>query len=219
MSHPRMAAAALLALGLAACSDQPSAPLAEARPDPLALQQRQEEVVPGEILIKPKDGISLNELTGSIPGLHLERRLATASRVAVMSVPRGSERAEAARLSADPRVEYAEPNYIRHIEGWAHYNPGGLTAYFNTSPFAALPVGYSSITDADIDAVSGIGSGGSQVVIGSLDTGADTDHPEFTGKLILGWDWPTATRFPRTTTGTARTPSAPWRAPPWAWRA
>jgi subtilisin family serine protease len=196
-----MAAAALLTLALAACSDQPSAPLAEARPDPLALQQRQEEVVPGEILVKPKDGISLNEITGGIPGLHLDRRLAAPSRVAVLSVARGSERAEAARLSADPRVEYAEPNYIRHIEGWAHYNAGGLTAYFNTSPFAALPAGYSSITDADIDAVAGIGSGGSQVVIGSLDTGADTDHPELTGKLILGWDWANSDALPEDDNG------------------
>ncbi|HEU4881835.1 MAG TPA: S8 family serine peptidase [Longimicrobium sp.] len=201
MSHPRMAAAALLALGLAACSDQPSAPLAEARLDPLALQQQQEEVVPGEILIKMKDGISLNELTGRTPGLRLERRLAERSRIAVLSVARGSERAEAARLSADPRVEYAEPNYIRRIEGWAHYNPGGLTAYFNTSPFAALPSTYSSITDADIDAVAGIGSGGSQVVIGSLDTGADTDHPELTGKLILGWDWANSDALPEDDNG------------------
>jgi subtilisin family serine protease len=189
MFQSRMAAAALLALGLAACSDQPSAPSGEARPEPLALQQRQEEVVPGEILVKMKDGVSLTELTGRTPGLRLERRLAERSKIAVLGVARGSERAEAARLSADPRVEYAEPNYIRRIQGWEHYNPGGLTAYFNTSPFSALPAAYASITDADIDAVAGIGGGGSQVVIGSLDTGADTDHPEIAANLILGWDW------------------------------
>jgi subtilisin family serine protease len=153
--------------------------------------------MPSFVLIR----ISLNEITGSVPGLRLDRRLAARSRVSVLSVARGSERAEAARLSADPRVEYAEPNYIRHIEGWAHYNPGGLTAYFNTSPFAALPAGYASITDADIDAVSGIGSGGSQVVIGSLDTGADTDHPELTGKLILGWDWANSDALPEDDNG------------------
>ncbi|HYR06849.1 MAG TPA: hypothetical protein VEQ60_03695, partial [Longimicrobium sp.] len=95
MSHSRMAAAGLLALGLAACSDQPSAPSTEARPDPLALQQAPEEVVPGEILIKLKDGVSLNELTGSMPGLRLERRLAVRSRISVLGVARGSERAEA----------------------------------------------------------------------------------------------------------------------------
>ncbi|HEX6373113.1 MAG TPA: S8 family serine peptidase [Longimicrobium sp.] len=206
MSHPRLAAAALLALGLAACSDQPSAPSTEARPAPFALQQTAEEVVPGEILIKMKDGVSLNELTGSVQGLRLERRLAARSRVAVLGVARGQERAEAARLSADPRVEYAEPNYIRRITAinpalWAFYNPGGLQARFNTSPFNYLPAGYTSITDADQDNIEGIGAGGSEVVIGSLDTGADTDHPEFTGKLILGWDWANGDALPEDDNG------------------
>jgi subtilisin family serine protease len=196
MSHPRMAAAALLALGLAACSDQPSAPSAsrEQVPQPLAVRQAAEEVVPGEILVQMKDGASTDVLTGGATGLRLERRLTARSRVSVLAVPAGRERAEAARLSADPRVEFAEPNYVRHISQinpalWAFYNPGGLTAYFNTSPFAALPAGYASLTDADQDNIQGIGGGGSAVVIGSLDSGADTDHPELVGKLILGWDW------------------------------
>jgi subtilisin family serine protease len=194
MFPTRMTAAALLALTLSACADQPSAPSSpDAQPDPMALQQQREEVVPGEILVKMKDGVSLDVLTGTTTGLRLDRRLAAPSRVAVLSVSRGREREEAARLSADPRVEYAEPNYIRRISQlpllWAYDNPGGLTAYFNTSPYSALPAAYSSLIDADIDIVPGIGAGGSPVVVGSLDTGVDTDHPEFTGKLLLGWDW------------------------------
>ncbi|HEY0015669.1 MAG TPA: S8 family serine peptidase [Longimicrobium sp.] len=206
MFQPRMAAAALLALGLAACSDQPSAPSGEARPEPLALQQRQDEVVPGEILVKMKDGISLTELTGRTPGLRLERRLAERSRIAVLGVARGQERAEAARLSADPRVEYAEPNYVRRINAinpalWAFYNPGGLQAQFNTSPYGYLPSGYTSITDADQDNIEGIAVGGAQVVIGSLDTGADTDHPEIAANLILGWDWANGDALPEDDNG------------------
>jgi subtilisin family serine protease len=206
MSQSRMAAAALLALGLAACSDQPSAPSTEARPEPLALQQRQDEVVPGEILVKMKDGASLDVLTRTTPGLRLERRLASASRVNVLSVARGNERAEAARLAADPRVEYAEPNYIRHINTinpllWAFYNPGGKQARFNTSPYNFLPSGYTSIADADQDNIENIAVGGSQVVIGSLDTGADTDHPELVGKLILGWDWANSDALPEDDNG------------------
>jgi subtilisin family serine protease len=189
MSQSRIAAAALLTLALGACSDQPSAPSSEPRPEPLALQQQQEEVVPGEILVKMKNGISLDVLTRNQPGLRLNRQLVKTSRVSVLGVAPGRERAEAARLAADPRVEYAHPNYIRRIQGWEHTNPGGLTAYFNTSPYNALPAGYASIADADIDAVAGIGAGGSQVIIGSLDSGVDTGHPELAGKLILGWDW------------------------------
>jgi subtilisin family serine protease len=193
-----MAAAALLALGLAACSDQPSAPSASQEPvlRPLAVRQAAEEVVPGEILVQMKDGASTDVLTGGATGLRLERRLTARSRVSVLAVPRGRERAEAARLSADPRVEFAEPNYIRRIEQispalWAFYNPGGLTAYYSplSSPPTPLPAGYTSITDADQDNIVGIGAGGSPVVIGSLDSGVDTDHPELAGKLILGSDW------------------------------
>jgi subtilisin family serine protease len=201
-----MAAAALLALGVAACSDQPSAPSSEAHPEPIALQQQQEQVVPGEILIKMKDGISLDVLTGRTQGLRLERRLAATSRIAVLGVAPGNERAEAARLSADPRVEYAEPNYIRRINAidpalWAFYNPGGKQARFNTSPYNFLPSGYTSIIDADQDNIENIGGGGSQVVIGNLDTGADTDHPELVGKLILGWDWANGDALPEDDNG------------------
>lgn len=193
MSHPRLAAAALLALALAACSDQPSGPSGEAQepqPEPIAIRQQQEEVVPGEILVKMKNGISLDVLTGgSTPGLRLDRHLIASSRVSVLRVQPGRERAEATRLAADPRVEYAEPNYIRRVLGWEHTNPGGLTAYFNTAPYNPLPASYASLADADIDAVAGIGGGGSQVIIGSLDSGVDVGHPELAGKLILGWDW------------------------------
>jgi serine protease len=201
-----MAAAALLALGVAACSDQPSAPSSEPRPEPISLQQQQEQVVPGEILIKMKDGISLDVLTRNQPGVRLNRRLVETSRVSVLGVAPGSERAEAARLSADPRVEYAEPNYIRRINAinpalWAFYNPGGLQARFNTSPYNFLPSGYTSITDADQDNIETIGIGGSPVVVGSLDTGADTDHPELVGKLILGWDWANGDALPEDDNG------------------
>ena len=201
MFHPRHAAAALLALGLAACSDQPSAPSREAQqpqPEPLAIQQQKEEVVPGEILIKMKDGNSLNVITQSTPGLRLDRHLTASSRASVLRVEPGRERAEAARLSADPRVEYAEPNYIRHIQGWEHTNPGNLTAYFYpvSSPPTPLPAGYRSLADADIDAVAGIGGGGAQVIVGSLDSGVDTGHPELAGKLILGWDWVNSDALP-----------------------
>jgi subtilisin family serine protease len=191
MSHIRIAAAALLAATLAACSDTPSAPDAAPVPEPISTRQSVEEVVPGEILIKMKDGISLDVLTGGSTGLRLERHLAASSRASVLRVEPGRERAEAARLAADPRVEYAEPNYIRRVQGWEHTNPGGLTAYFYplSSPPTPLPAGYASLADADIDAVGGIGGGGSQVIIGSLDTGVDVGHPELAGKLILGWDW------------------------------
>jgi subtilisin family serine protease len=199
----RTAAAAALTLAVAACSDAPAGPQAAA-PTPLPLSQRnQDAVVPGEILVKMKDGQSYEALRG-MPGLNLSR-LGYKSEFAVMGVERGQEAAEAARLAADPRVEWAEPNYLRQTQAidprlWAFYNPGGLNAYFNDPADSrhGQPLGasYASLLDADEDAIASIGSGGGAVVIGSIDTGVDSDHPEFTGRLIIGKDWVTGDNNP-----------------------
>jgi subtilisin family serine protease len=191
MSRIRVSAAALLALTAAACSDAPSSP--EATPTPREISQNvQDEVVPGEILVQMKDGIDMAVLTPSNGGVRFNRTLA-GGRLGVLSVARGSERAEAARIAADPRVEWAEPNYIRQLQAidprvWALYNPGGLRASFNDGT-GFLPTTYSSISDADVDGIEGIGAGGAPVVIGSLDSGVDSDHPEYAGRIILGKDW------------------------------
>lgn len=191
MSRFRMSAAALLALAAAACSDAPSGPEATLVPRSLP-QASVDDVVPGEILVQMKDGIDMSVLTPSSGGVRFSRVVA-GGRMGVLTVSRGSEAAEARRIAADPRVEWAEPNYLRHTTAinpklWAFFNPGGLRASFNDGT-GFLPTTYSSILDADQDAIEGIGAGGSAVIIGSLDTGVDTDHPELAGRIILGKDW------------------------------
>ncbi|HEX6912751.1 MAG TPA: S8 family serine peptidase [Longimicrobium sp.] len=195
MSRFRMSAAAMMALAAAACSDAPSAP--EAAPTPQALAQVQDAVVPGEIIVKMKPGIDMAVLTGGRSGVSFSR-VGYGDAFGVLNVARGSEIAEAARIAADPRVEWAEPNYIRQPTAidpklWAFFNPGGLTAYFSDPADSRygqpLPSTYASLLDADEDAIEGIATGGGQVVISSIDTGVDMDHPEFTGRLIAGRDW------------------------------
>jgi subtilisin family serine protease len=193
----RTAAAAALTLAVAACSDAPAGPEA-ATPTRLPVtQQNLDAVVPGEVLVKMKDGYEFSALVGSREGLHLNAT-GYKSEFAVMGVARGQERAEAARLGQDPRVEWAEPNYLRQTTAtdprlWAFYNPGGLNAYFNDPADSrnGQPLGasYASLSDADMDAIASVGAGGAAVVIGSIDTGVDLDHPEFTGRLIAGKDW------------------------------
>lgn len=198
----RTAAAAALTLAVAACSDAPAGPEATPAPEPLA--QVAEAVVPGEILIKMKEGFDLQAITGAADGPSFNR-MGYRSEFAVLGVERGSERAEAARLELDPRVEWAEPNYLRQTQDidprlWAFFNPGGLTAYFSDGS-GALPATYASLLDADMDAINSVGAGGSPVVIGSIDTGVDMDHPEFTGRLIAGRDWVSADNNPEDTEG------------------
>ena len=202
MHRFRTAAAAALTLAVAACSDAPAGPEATPSRMPMA-QQNQDAVVPGEVLVKMKEGFELDALQGR-EGLSFSRA-GYKSEFAVMGVERGQERAEAARLAADPRVEWAEPNYLRQTTAidprlWAFYNPGGLTAYFSDPADSRYgqPLGatYASLVDADEDAIAGIGSGGGAVVISSIDTGVDSDHSEFTGRLIIGKDWVTGDNNP-----------------------
>jgi serine protease len=82
---------------------------------------------------------------------------------------------------------------------WAFYNPGGLNMRFDepgqTRDGTLIPSSYASLSDADEDAIKGIGAGGAAVVIGNIDTGVDINHPEFAGRLYydangkLGCDW------------------------------
>ncbi|HEY0021522.1 MAG TPA: S8 family serine peptidase [Longimicrobium sp.] len=203
MSRYRIAAAGLLTLAAAACADAPNAP--EARPLEIAPRQSvSDAVVPGEVLVKMKPGFSVSDLDGGDTRISFNRSLVSASRTAVVGVERGAERAEAARLMQDERVEYAEPNFLRQPLAidprlWAFYNPGGKTAYFNETDSRVgqpLPASYASVLDADMDVIEGIGAGGSPVVISSIDTGVDMDHPEFTGRLIMGKDWVTGDNNP-----------------------
>jgi serine protease len=202
MSRFRMSAAAMLALAAAACSDAPSAP--EAAPIPEQLSQVQDAVVPGEIIVKMKPGIDMAVLTAGRPGISFSR-VGYGEAFGVLNVSRGSEIAEAARIGADARVEWAEPNYLRQPTAinpklWAFFNPGGLTAYFSDPADSRygqpLPSTYASLLDADEDAIETIGAGGAPVVISSIDTGVDSDHPEFTGRLIMGKDWVTGDNNP-----------------------
>jgi subtilisin family serine protease len=193
-------AAAAAALALAACADAPLQPAGTAPLQPPFLARAadgaEEAVVAGEVLVKVRDGESLDEVLrphGSAP-----QGAGYGSAFAVARAERGNERALAARLAADPRVEFAEPNYIRRVDTidprlWAFYNPGGLNMKFNepgaTRDGTLIPSSYASKADADEDNIEGYAAGGADVVIGSLDTGVDFAHPEFAGRLIAGRDW------------------------------
>jgi serine protease len=187
---PSLAAAA--ALALAACSGDPVTPPPAVVAPALAVAAADgdDPVVAGEILVKLKEGASLDAL-GKAHGL-AAGRAGYKAKLHVLHAAKGNERAAAAKLARDPRVEYAEPNYLRRADAidqrlWAFRNPGGLSASFTDG--GALPTTYSSIRDADEDAIEGIGSGGAAVVVGDIDSGVDMDHPEFAGRLIAGRDW------------------------------
>jgi serine protease len=152
------------------------------------------DVVPGIVLARFQSGVSIPDVAAVYDLAVAGRGYADAFVILRGAV--GSERALAARLASDTRVVFAEPDYARQPHAvdprlWAFVNPGGLTIRYTNGPNSGDPVNsLISKLDADEDNVEGYASGGAAVVIGSIDTGVDLDHPEFlAGQLIAGHDW------------------------------
>jgi serine protease len=62
---------------------------------------------------------------------------------------------------------------------------------FTRGGSAGQPLGasYAPVKDADEDNIEGYASTGADVVVGDIDTGVQLNHPEFTGRLIVGRDF------------------------------
>jgi subtilisin family serine protease len=196
------ALAAAASLTLAACSDnlvpvQPDASAPTPSSPSLSRAQTTDDVVDGEVIVALKPGAL--ETIDAVAAKHglAKGRAGFANKFDILHTGKGNERAMAARLAADPDVEYAEPNYIRHVDAidsrlWAFYNKGGLNMSFYQDPngrTGLLPSSYASVADADEDNIESYAAGGADVTVGSIDTGVDFGHPEFTGRLIAGKDW------------------------------
>jgi subtilisin family serine protease len=189
--------AAIAAAALVACSDTVSPSKQMSAAEQLSLAKLSggndvEEIVPGEVLVKFKNGVDA-EAKARGKGLGLLKK-GYADAFVILSSGRGNENAIANVLKNDPDVEWAEPNYLRQPDVtdsrlWAYYNPGGLNMNFTDRP-GPIPSSYASILDADEDAPTGnFAAGGSPVTVGSIDTGVQLNHVEFTGRLIPGKDW------------------------------
>lgn len=148
------------------------------------------EYVPGEILVKYKDLTR----TSSIKSLHsragsVRKKEFTKIRVEHVKLPSHMSVEEAVEYyRLDPNVEYAEPNYIVHMDAvtpddasfsnlWGLNNTGQTVNYT------------SGTTDSDMDAPEAwdIETGsGSTVVIAVIDTGVAYGHPDFYDPITPG---------------------------------
>jgi serine protease len=196
-------AATLAALALAACSPDLTSPTtasdAAAGVALLRTSQGPEQVVAGEVIVALRAGADYTAVA-TRHGMAVART-GYRGAFAVLRTDAGAERAAAHDLSTDANVRYAEPNYLRQpttIDSrlWAFRNPGGLNMKYTTGRNSGsfLPSSYASTADADEDNIEGYAAGGTNVVVGSIDTGVDFTHPEFknadgTSRLIAGNDW------------------------------
>jgi thermitase len=89
--------------------------------------------------------------------------------------------------------EFVEPNYIGKGHGfmqttpndlyylsrqWSHYNNGSFTLSSSTND-----------ADIDTDLAWDITQGDPNLIVAILDTGLKLDHPEFSGRLVAGYDF------------------------------
>jgi subtilisin family serine protease len=102
--------------------------------------------------------------------------------VELWQVQEGTELAVVEELSADPAVEYAEPNFV-----YQAFDPGPNSP--NIIPNDPYYINQWAHPLMQSPAAWDISTGGSNVVIAVVDTGADRGHPDLAGKLVAGYDF------------------------------
>ena len=139
------------------------------------------EYMPGELLVKFRDGTS----TITAEGLHssikaVRKKELKEIRVQQIKLPESIAVAEAIEhYQHDPNVEYAEPNYIIHKAA----EPSDQ--YFNNLWGLNNTGQNGGVSDADIDAPEAwdITTGSHDVVIAVVDSGIAKNHPDLSGNI------------------------------------
>ena len=125
---------------------------------------------------------------------------------ALVSVAPGTTAQTIETLNRDPRVAYAEPNFILHAADVIPNDPffPRLWGLHNTGQTVNWTAG---TPDADIDAPEAwsVSTGSPDVVVAVIDTGVDTAHPDLAPNIWVnaGEDCRGAGRTASTTTATA----------------
>ena len=183
MRRIRTTVAILLLGALAASPAAGSAVEAPAAQKPAA----EPRTVAGELIVGFEDGVS-----GRKQRRALARADVAAKRefdridAALVSVRADRLEATLARLKADPRVRYAEPNYrVQAADHGASPNDPSFHQQWGLDNFGQAVNGSAGTADVDIDAEEAwaVTQGSADVVVGILDTGLDLTHPDLAGNV------------------------------------
>ena len=138
--------------------------------------------VPGELIVKFRSGVPAAQKSALVRGRQVRSfRLIGAEHWKLEGDK--SVAATVAALMADPRVEYAEPNYLLYkLDTPNDALFGELWGLHNTGQTIG---GVTGIPGADIDAVKAwdIATGSSSVVVAVIDTGIETTHPDLAANI------------------------------------
>ena len=133
-----------------------------------------QQYVPGRMLVRWKPGLKAAAREAAMSPLGASRMMLYDMGAELVRVVGVSVEEAVARLSQDPRVEYAEPDYLMSIDR-APNDPRYPEQYalHNTGQTGGTP-------GADISAERAWErfTGDPDLLIGDIDTGADYDHPD-----------------------------------------
>jgi thermitase len=127
----------------------------------------------GRILVMPNAGMPTEEVDKTLKGLGGKGRKVGGSNLYVVDVPRGSEQSIANKLKHNPHFKFAELD-MRVPEDATSNDP------YLSSQWHLPKIGATTAWD------NALGTG---VTIAILDSGVDTKHPDFSGRLVAGYNF------------------------------
>lgn len=145
---------------------------------PLQARGADAQFVAGELIVQFRSGVSSAARRDVLGSARVASALGAPGLTLVRLSEGASVRVAAAALARDPRVAFAEPNYIRR---YAQIPP-------NDALYSQL-WGLNQASDFDIDAPEAWATttGSDQVVVGVIDSGVAYDHQDLAGNM---WSQP-----------------------------
>jgi hypothetical protein len=134
-----------------------------------------DEIVPGELIVGTETGFSANALQ-STPGVTVRpsRPQLAKLNARVVNVPPGQEAEFMRRLRRQKGVRFVEPNYRVQAE---------------LTPDDTLWPQQYGLPQIQAPAAWDITTGSGSVILAIIDSGIDSSHPEFAGRILPGYDF------------------------------
>jgi subtilisin family serine protease len=164
-----VALAVLLLAGSGAGADKGATTTA-----PLTARNADAEFVAGELIVQFRPGVSSAARRDALGSARVAESLGAPGLAVVRLAEDASVRASAAALARDPRVAFAEPNYVYRLTAVPP----------NDARFGEL-WGMHQGNDFDIDAPEAWDTvtGDPNLVVGVIDSGVAYDHPDLAGNM------------------------------------
>ncbi len=137
----------------------------------------------GSVLVGFQPGVTDAEAEAIVRGQGATQARAFATGAHELRVPPGRVQATIAQLKNNPRVRYAEPNYI--VEAVVDPNDTSYGQLWGLKNTGQSVNGTSGTADADIDADQAwaVTTGSASIVVGVVDTGIDYNHPDLAANV------------------------------------